>query len=50
VKKLVLKEEVPVINKMELVKVSKDNLGAWARQLKDWGFTDVAEAHLKLEK
>jgi ribose transport system substrate-binding protein len=26
---------------MELVRVTKDNLGDWARQLKDWGFTDV---------
>jgi hypothetical protein len=30
--------------------VTKDNLGTWARQLRDWGFTDVSEAHLKLEK
>jgi hypothetical protein len=33
---------------MELVKVTKDNLGTWARQLKTWGFTDVPEAYLKL--
>jgi hypothetical protein len=26
---------------MELVKVSKENLGTWARQLRDWGFSDV---------
>jgi ribose transport system substrate-binding protein len=50
VKKLVLKEDVPAINKMELVRVSKENLGAWARQLRDWGFTDVSETYLKLEK
>ena len=35
---------------MELVRVTKDNLGTWARQLKDWGFTDVPEEYLKLEK
>jgi hypothetical protein len=35
---------------MELVRVSKENLGAWARQLKAWGFTDVQEEYLKLEK
>ena len=35
---------------MELVRVSKDTLGTWARQLKDWGFTDVPEAYLKLPK
>ena len=33
-----------------LVRVTKDNLGTWARQLRDWGFTDVPEAYLKLEK
>jgi len=32
---------------MELVRVSKENLGAWARQLKAWGFTDVNEEYLK---
>jgi ribose transport system substrate-binding protein len=48
VSKVYFKQDVPVINKMNLVRVSKDNLGSWARQLRDWGFTDVAEAHLKL--
>jgi ribose transport system substrate-binding protein len=48
VDKLVLKKDVPVINKMELVRVSKENLGTWARQLKAWGFTDVPEEYLKL--
>lgn len=31
-------KDVPVITKMDLVKVSKENLGDWARQLKAWGF------------
>lgn len=48
VDKIHLKADVPVINQMDLVRVSKDNLGAWARQLKDWGFTDVAEKYLAL--
>ncbi len=48
VDKLVLKKDVPVINKMELVPVTQKNLGTWARQLKDWGFTDVPEEYLKL--
>lgn len=48
VSKVHLKQDVPVMNKMELVRVSKDNLGTWARQLRDWGFTDVSEAYLKL--
>ena len=33
---------------MELVRVTKDNLGDWARQLKDWGFTDVDPKYLAL--
>jgi ribose transport system substrate-binding protein len=41
-------QTVPEIIPMELVRVSKDNLGAWARQLKDWGFTDVPEKYLAL--
>ena len=39
--KVQLKQEVPQIIPMDLVRVTKDNLGQWARQLKDWGFTDV---------
>jgi ribose transport system substrate-binding protein len=46
--KIYLKKDVPVITRMELVRVSKDNLGTWARQLKDWGFPDVPEEYLKL--
>jgi len=34
VDKVVLKKDVPVVNRMDLVRVSKENLGAWARQLK----------------
>jgi len=48
VDKVHLKQDVPAIIPMELVKVTKDNLGTWARQLRDWGFTDVSEAHLKM--
>src|SRR5688572_28701022 len=33
---------------MELVRVTKGNLGDWARQLKSWGFTDVAPQYLSL--
>ena len=40
-------KDVPVINKMELVRVSKENLSEWAKQLKDWGFTDVDPKYLK---
>jgi ribose transport system substrate-binding protein len=45
--KIVLNKEVPVINPMELVRVTKENLGEWSRQLKDWGFTDIPEEYLK---
>ena len=31
-------KDVPEIIPMELVRVSKENLGAWARQLQAWGF------------
>jgi len=48
VSKVYFKQDVPVMNKMNLVRVSKENLGSWARQLRDWGFTDVADAYLKL--
>ena len=48
VNKVHMKQDVPTILPMELVRVSKDNLGAWAKQLKDWGFTDVPDAYLKL--
>jgi ribose transport system substrate-binding protein len=46
--KVHLKQDVPAVIPMELVRVTKDNLGTWARQLRDWGFTDVQEAYLKL--
>ncbi|GAC1655303.1 MAG: sugar-binding protein [Gemmatimonadaceae bacterium] len=37
----------PVIP-MELVKVTRQNLGEWARQLRAWGFSNVPEKYLKL--
>ena len=46
--KVHLKQDVPQIIPMDLVRVSKENLGTWARQLKAWGFTDVPEAYLAL--
>jgi len=42
------KKDVPAYVEMKLVKVSKENLGAWARQLKAWGFTDVDPKYLAL--
>ncbi|GMV36726.1 MAG: hypothetical protein AMXMBFR61_12340 [Fimbriimonadales bacterium] len=46
VDKLIHKKDIPPINKMELVRVSKDNLSEWARQLKQWGFSDVDPKYL----
>jgi ribose transport system substrate-binding protein len=48
VDKVILGKSVPEIMPMELVRVTKDNLGDWARQLKDWGFTDVPDRFLAL--
>jgi ribose transport system substrate-binding protein len=42
------KKDVPEIIPMDLVRVSKENLGTWARQLQTWGFTDVPPEYLKL--
>jgi ribose transport system substrate-binding protein len=41
-------KEVPAIIPMELVRVTRDNLGEWARQLRTWGFTDVPAAYLAM--
>jgi ribose transport system substrate-binding protein len=46
-KKVVLQQPVPEITHMELVRVTKDTLGSWARQLKSWGFQGVPDAYLK---
>jgi ribose transport system substrate-binding protein len=49
VDKVHLKQDVPtIIPPMEVVRVTKDNLGSWARQLKAWGST-VPDHYLKLE-
>jgi len=42
------KKEPPPTIPMELFRVSSENLGTWARQLKRWGFTDVPEKYLSL--
>ena len=50
VDKLHLKKDPPQpIIPMELVRVSNENLGAWARQLREWGFTDVPQKYLDLK-
>jgi len=48
VDKVHFKKDVPQIIPMELVRVTKSNLGEWARQLKAWGFTDVDPKYLSM--
>jgi ribose transport system substrate-binding protein len=48
VDKLVLGKDVPVINKMDLIKVDKASLGSWARQLQAWGFTGIDPKYLAM--
>jgi ribose transport system substrate-binding protein len=49
VDKVQLKQDVPtIIPQMEAVRVTKDNLGTWARQLEAWGST-VPGQYLKLK-
>ncbi|HZL18471.1 MAG TPA: substrate-binding domain-containing protein [Polyangia bacterium] len=47
--KLFYKRDVPEIVSMDPVRVTIDTLGAWARQLRLWGFPDVPEEDLKLK-
>lgn len=44
--KILFKKDVPKITKMELVRVSKDNLADWAAKLQTWGF-EVDPKYLK---
>ena len=49
VAKVVDKKDPPnPIIPMELVRVSKESLGKWAKQLKDWGFTTVDPKYLAM--
>ena len=49
VDKVHLKQDVPtIIPPMEVVRVTKDNLGTWARQLKTWGGS-VPDWYLKFK-
>jgi len=44
------KKDVTSVPPMELVRVTKDNLGEWARQLRAWGFTDVPDEYVNLAR
>jgi ribose transport system substrate-binding protein len=48
VDKVHFKKAVPQIIPMELVRVTKANLGEWARQLQAWGFANVEPKYLKM--
>lgn len=48
IKHVYLKQPVPEHVQMDLTRVSKDNLGAWARQLKAWGMTGIDSQYLAL--
>lgn len=39
-------KDVPVVNKMDLVKVTKANLNDWAATLQKWGFTGIDQKYL----
>lgn len=44
--KIHLGKDVPEVIPMELVRVTNENLGEYARQLQEWGFTDVPQEYL----
>lgn len=49
VDKLVFNKTVPERIRMDPVRVTRENLGSWARQLKSWGFTGLPEEYLALK-
>lgn len=46
--KIYKKTDVPVINPMRLIRVSKENLGGWSRQLRAWGYKGIPEKYLRM--
>jgi ribose transport system substrate-binding protein len=48
VDKVLLNKAVPAKIRMALVRVTRQNLGEWARRLKAWGFNGIPEDYLKL--
>jgi ribose transport system substrate-binding protein len=49
VDKVCRKKAVPATIRLELVRVSRSNLGTWARQLQGWGFAGIPEEYLKMQ-
>lgn len=48
--KVVNRKDIKGAEKLEVVRVSKQNLGDWAVQLKDWGYENVEDKWLALSK
>jgi ribose transport system substrate-binding protein len=48
VNKLYLEKDVPESTQMNLIAVSKANLGGWSRQLRAWGFSNIPVKYLKM--
>ena len=48
IKKIHLEEEIPELNQMKLIRVSKDNLGGWSRQLRAWGYEGIPTKYLTM--
>jgi len=46
VDKIHFDKDVPVINKMKLIRVSRANLGGWSRQIKAWGYEGVPDRYI----
>ena len=49
VDKLAFNKTFPQRIKMDPVRVTRDNLGTWSRQLKSWGFTGIPAEYLALK-
>lgn len=48
IEKIYLEKEVQEYYQMKLIRVWKDNLGGWARQLRAWGYEGIPEEYLKM--
>lgn len=48
VDKIYQKKEVREINQMKLIRVWKDNLGGWSRQLRAWGYEGIPREYMKM--
>lgn len=46
--KIYLNKDVPEINQMKLIRISKANLGGWARQLRAWGYEGIPTKYLTM--